>query len=351
MKNIAIWCFGLVASGVAIASVVDVNGNPTSAVVSNGKISVGVGSIRTPQPSRLGEFDFGGAIDSFKIDGVEMLNQSDAGRVWQHSLFFANHGLAYSYDQNACEVSGEHNSQVNPQEAGDDLSRPKAIVYYKDQRTAHIVTRQVPSWASTALYPEGLELQSIIRVGPLPYAPYQEIVELEYATVNRNQSSPLCPARSAILIKNATTEKRIKAPFVPAIYFDYNRFSELWGLNEAGQWSGPLPVYTAAMVEFDPSQYRYRAMAWCQSGGTRCVGIYSKSAWDNSRNAGGYAGFNFAAENYPNVMPGTQTRSLKVLDYTPVLLPGQEHRRKVFAMTGDLAKLKEMVSTLVAQGL
>ncbi len=309
-------------------SSIDLIADPLPVTISNSILSIGVG---THLPSK----NFGGAIDSLKVLGEEVLNDLDAGRVLQASLHFGT-------NPSDCIYSG--GTFYNPDEAGTDNHPSTAFSYYHDTQTNHVVTSPVISWPNGESYPSGLQIQNILRVGPLPWAPFSQIAEMRYEIAN-NGSSIICPEHQVIDQVGATTY----GSFLPAAYFKYSSFQSLWGMDASGNWHPETPNDFPTWPNpwtYHPSHYNYRVMAWCKTD-SWCVGLYGRAAANQTVNPYNYAAQNFSASNgYPN----GPTRNLSLLDPLPTIAPGSHVERIQYIIVGDRPTIGYIANWLYSYG-
>lgn len=329
MKNLLI---GLAATALAA-------GSSQAQTVSNSVVSLSA------------DQSHGGAITSFKVLGTETINGADLGRDIQSSFFFDSAGLP---PQAASCVTAVP-PWLNPQEAGDECGVPSQIYAVGTTGNRLDVGVYPRDWHGRGITP-GLRIEGHHTVGPLPYISDPETTQLKYQ-VYWDQAYEGQPD---LKFQHSTFDARPRAtpvPFVPAAYFKADLLPRLYGLSLDGTtWIELTSSVSASGGDYEPSLYRFRAMAWMQAELGWGVALYGRSTLEQSCGANTFEMAlpaqsgqcpNFAAQRFPS--QGTNNLSVVVqgLRDQP---PGTGVEIISHMVVGNLSTIQDQVNRVYQSG-
>lgn len=327
-------CFCIGLAGAAMAA-----GSGQAQTVSNSVVSLSV------------DQSHGGAITSFKVLGTETINGADLGRDIQSSFFFDSAGLP---PQAAGCVTAVP-PWLNPQEAGDECGIPSQIYAIGTTGNRLDVGVYPRDWHGRGITP-GLRIEGHHTVGPLPYISDPETTQLKYQ-VYWDQAYAGQPD---LKFQHSTFDARPRAtpvPFVPAAYFKADLLPRLYGLSLDGTtWIELTSSVSASGGDYEPSLYRFRAMAWMQAELGWGVALYGRSTLEQSCGANAFEMAlaaqsgqcpNFAAQRFPS--QGTNNLSVVVqgLRDQP---PGTGVEIISHMVVGNLTTIQDQVNRIYQSG-
>lgn len=309
--------------------------------VSNSVITLGISGTR------------GSSIDSFKIGGVETIDINDLGREVQASVF-----VSYNAPAGSCPDGRTFGTAtyVNPTEAGDTCGLTSNVYAIGTAGSNISVGAYVRDWNGRGFIP-GFAIEGHHQVGPLSYMAQPEVARLTYYIISDQVTSTM--------VRYVGIAGGIWTPvnFMPAIYFKGNVLTRLYGLSINGStWTEVTSsVFTAPTTEYQPSLYRYRAMAWMSPSLGSGVALYGR--WTTTQSCpvsypmtrSDQAGQcpNFAAEKFPNATPGVVggTNNISLIDQTLTTIPARTYAaREAHLVVGNLATIKAIVNGLYNAG-
>ncbi|MFA9285414.1 MULTISPECIES: hypothetical protein [unclassified Comamonas] len=343
MKNIAI--------GIALTVLLGehVRAQVVSQTADNGTISISLNPVQ-----------YGGAITSLKVSGVETLDTHDHGRLLQASLFFNAGSESGAYVP--CN-GGNSPPWVNPQEAGDNCNRTSTTIGggpgHVGSGEVNVLTEPL-DWGGLGVRPVGFQIGGNHKLGPLPYMNLNQVARLLYTFKTTDQTvHPLTylPWGEPNL-----------GPFVPAIYFKASLLNRLYGLSMDGStWtevtsSVNAPISTA----YQPSYYRFKAMAWATddtSSPSDGWGVAIYGGWTTNQICSGIVTMtlpaqagqcaNYAAQRFPTTASSDKvgTNNISLLDQTLTTIQADSSvTRMPHIVVGNLDTIRSIINGLSDQG-
>ncbi|HEX5749162.1 MAG TPA: hypothetical protein VFZ09_23165 [Archangium sp.] len=178
----------------------------------------------------------------------------------------------------------------------------------------------------------GLRMEGHHKVGPLPYAPVNEVVKLGYLFINGSGASQ--PFMTSVY---DSAGQPTPVPFVPAIYFKASVLNRLFGLRFDGVWEEV--AVNSSNGAYTPSKYRYFAMAWMRQDLGWGVGLYSRATLGQATN---FVAQRFSAQG---------TNNLSVVDQTlGTLGPYASVGREPHLAVGNLGTIKSIFDQVYNSG-
>ena len=315
--------------------------------VSNSVVSLGISGAR------------GGSIDSFKVLGVETIDTNDLGREIQTSLVFNSAQYTPTCPDGQPRAA---TSVINPQEAGDICGRPSNVygLNLGPTGSGEINSGSNPrDWQGRGYVPPGLRIEGNHKIGPLPYVNANEAVRLLY-TIFSDQQSVTFDHTTPLANGHVTP-----VPFLPAMYFKGNVLTRLYGLSLDGTtWTEVTPTVFSSTTngQYNPSLYRFRAMAWMNPQANWGVALYGR--WTLTQGCNNVI-FpmtlanqvnqcpNFAAIRYPSGTPGVigGVNNLSLVDQTLGTIPAHGSvSRMPHLVVGDQATMQRIINQIYSSG-
>ena len=274
---------------------------------------------------------WGGAIDSVKVLGYEVVDVNDTGRQIQASLYFNTAQLGTFCGKSAPQW-------YNSVQAG-DLCNNRSSIYAigSDSKNLHVGTYPL-DWHGRGQKPAGLLVEGHHEIGPLSYLNRNEVARLSYRFINNTGATlNFQPNSPPVADGNGPTP----VPYIPHAYFKNSELTRLFGLTDSGIWVEETSGVYAAVVEGDyrPTRYKYKAMAWMRENMGWGVALYSRNTLNQPTN--------FVAAKFPT----GGTNALVVTDQSITTLANNAYIDKSMHMVvGSLATIKEIVDLLYAGG-
>jgi len=315
----------------------------SGASISNSVIFMGINQQPNPQNPQ----GHGGAIDSLKVLGVETIDVQDLGRLLQASLSIGK--PTYHLNNRPTCLSGQLAPQwFNPQEGGDfcrNASVIKATSTFPAQREMNVITA-VQSWQGEDLWdendlnshflPDFFTIEGHHKLGPLPYANYEEAIRLQY--IIRLESG--APTPSIVFLNDINDANGNPTPtsWIPAIYFKDNVLTRAFGLSMNGSnWTEiNVPIGNFGYL---PKLVKYRSVAWMRSDLSWGVALYGRNTLNQTHN--------FALEKKP--VAGTNLVNL-IYQNLGTLQRGQEKHVRSHMAVGNLNTLKLVINQIYNSG-
>ena len=316
--------------------------------VSNGVITLGV----TPSIH-------GGGIDSLKVVGTETIDNADLGRQLQASLFFPT-----TNQTNTCYPSTPLPPWLNPQEVGDICGRVSPVWGGGPgpNGSGEINVGTYPlDYDGSGATPIGLSITGNHKIGPLPYSNVTQVARLLY-TIKSEASS--ITALHQVGVNSPSNGNATPVPFIPAIYFKGNTLTRLYGLSIDGSTWTEVTNNTniGGSNGYDPSLYRYRAMAWMRPDLGWGVGIYGRwtlnqkctRSWKMALAEQQGQCPNFAAQRFPNTFSSAGSggvNNISLVDQTLGTIPaGGSVSFMPHVAVGDLNTIKGLINGIYNSG-